>query len=115
MKNGDKLLPPEPPASVRAVRDRDGDLWTRRSDGGWATGSPESGYDPMIWPRLADVYGPLTVAATVEPIVVTRAMGVVGYETYCEAQTGLLEYDFAAGMKAALESAGIPCEIKSES
>jgi hypothetical protein len=109
MKNGDKLLPPEPPAIVRAVQDRDGDIWRRRPDGtGWSVDLNDS--SGTSWGAVCE-YALLTVTETVEPVVITADMAERGYTEYAETENGSLNYDFAAGMKAALESAGIPCEI----
>jgi hypothetical protein len=110
MKNGDKLLPPEPPAIVRAVQDRDNGIWKRHPDGtGWSVDLNYSSAAP--WQAVCD-YAPLTVVETVEPVVITEDMARRGYTEYSgQTDPWVGHHDFAAGMKVALESAGIPCEI----
>ncbi len=52
-------VPAEPPASVLAVRDRDGDFWIRDGAGWLLRGS----YAAVVqWLELINFYGPLTDA-----------------------------------------------------
>jgi hypothetical protein len=58
---------PEPGPEVRAVRDRDGDVWPRRKrKGGWRFDRRDYGYGPLIkdWDWLALNHGPLTDATS---------------------------------------------------